>query len=462
MRALAQALNFTVGDVRRHLVRTALPIMGTSFVHMAYSFTDMAWLGRLGSKSVAAVGVVSVLMWLAHSVSYINKTGSEVTVAQSLGREDLDKARSYASHNITMAVLISIVLGLVYLIFGGQIFALYQMAADVEELSVSYLQIILLGFPALFFSIAVSGVYNASGLSRIPFKIAATGLVLNMLLDPLLIFVFDWQTAGAAWATTFSEWVVCALSYYYIQHKDRLFGGFPLLVRLRWPYVCEILRIGLPVAILNSLFVFVNIFLGRQASIAAAHTGLPAHIGVATLTTGGQLEGLTWNTSQGFATALSAVVAQNYAAGRAHRLFSAYRYTLMYTSIFGILGTLLFVFFGQEFYSLIVPEPMAYEAGGIYLRIIGFSQLLMMCEIATQGLFYGCGRTVPPAIISIVGNYLRIPVAIYCVRQGMGLEAIWWVIAISTMFKGVASLAWMFALRYRILSRERQRPDLVA
>ncbi|WP_052115828.1 MATE family efflux transporter [Porphyromonas crevioricanis] len=452
-RQVAQALNLTVGDVRKQLVRIALPIMGTSFIHMAYSFTDMAWLGRLGSEAVAAVGVVSVLIWLAYSISYINKTGSEVTVGQSLGQEQQDRAAHYASHNITISILISLVLGLIYFLFGRNIFAFYKLSPEVEELSFSYLKIVLLGFPCTFFSITVSGIYNGSGLSHIPFKVAASGLILNMILDPLLIFVLGWGTEGAAWATTISQFVVFWLSYYYIRHKAQLFGGFPLLVHLRWIYVREILRIGLPVAILNSLFVFVSIFLGRQASSAAIHSGLPGHIGVATLTTGGQLEGLTWNTSQGFATALSSIVAQNYAAGKPDRIFLAYKYTLMYTSIFGGLGTLLFVFWGSQFYSLIVPEPMAYQAGGVYLRIIGFSQLLMMCEIATQGLFYGCGRSMPPAIISIVGNYLRIPVAIYCINRGMGLEAIWWIISISSMFKGSVALFWMFILRKKLLHR---------
>ena len=60
--------NLTEGEIKGRLLRLALPIMGTSFVQMAYSFTDMAWLGRLGSKSVAAVGIVAVLTWLSSSI----------------------------------------------------------------------------------------------------------------------------------------------------------------------------------------------------------------------------------------------------------------------------------------------------------------------------------------------------------------------------------------------------------
>lgn len=101
------------------------------------------------------------------------------------------------------------------------------------------------------------------------------------------------------------------------------------------------------------------------------------HIGLMTFTTGGQIEAITWNTSQGFSTALSAFIAQNYAAGRTDRVIKSWHTTLLMTSIFGTLCTLLFVFFGNEIFALFVPEQAAYEAGGVFLRIDGYSQLFM-------------------------------------------------------------------------------------
>ena len=100
-----------------------------------------------------------------------------------------------------------------------------------------------------------------------------------------------------------------------------------------------------------------------------------------TFTTGGQIEAITWNTSQGFSTALSAFIAQNYAAGRVERVLRAWYTTLWMTGIFGTFCTLLFVFFGNEVFAIFVPEQAAYEAGGVFLRIDGYSQLFMMLEI---------------------------------------------------------------------------------
>ena len=94
----------------------------------------------------------------------------------------------------------------------------------------------------------------------------------------------------------------------------------------------------------------------------------------------------------------------------------------------------------------------AYEAGGVFLRIDGYSQLFMMLEITMQGVFYGIGRTVPPAIISIGCNYMRIPLAILFVRMGMGVEGIWWAVSVTTVAKGLILLSWFIIIRKKCLN----------
>jgi Na+-driven multidrug efflux pump len=171
-----------------------------------------------------------------------------------------------------------------------------------------------------------------------------------------------------------------------------------------------------------------------------------------TLTAGGQIEAIAWNTSQGFSTALSAFTAQNYAAKENKRILSAYHTTLKTATVFGLLCTLLFVFSGSEIFSLIVPEKEACEAGGIFLRIDGYSMIFMMLEITMQGLFYGTGRTIPPAIISITFNILRIPMAIGLAAIGLGVEGVWWAISIGSILKGIVIFIWFRALRKNILA----------
>jgi putative MATE family efflux protein len=425
-----------------------MPIMATSFIQMAYSLTDMAWVGRLGSESVAVIGAVGILTWMSSAIALLNKVGAEVSVAQAIGARDTESARAFATHNITIALIISILWGGALFIFANPIMELFRLAPNITCGAASYLRIVSTALPFIFLTAAMTGIYNASGRSNIPFYISGSGLVLNIILDPIAIFVLRLGTDGAAFATWISEALVCAIFIYRLFRRDHLLGGLKFLCRLRRSFTLRIFRLGTPVALLNTLFAFVNMFLCRTA---ATHGG---HIGLTAFTTGGQIEAITWNTAQGFATALSTFIAQNHAAHCDDRVSRAWHITMRMTMLFGTLCTALFIFWGNELFSIFVPEREAYEAGGVFLRIDGYSQLFMMLEITMQGVFYGLGRTTPPAIVSIVCNYARIPVALLLVRLGMGVEGIWWAISGTSIAKGATLLLWFLIIKRRVITKK--------
>ena len=439
--------NLTEGPILRQLFMLAMPIMATSFIQMAYSLTDMAWVGRLGSEAIAAVGSVGLLTWMTTSFALFNKVGSEVSVGQAIGMKDEVAAKGFATHNITLSLLISTVWASILFILATPIIGIYELESHIAVNATNYLRIVSTAFPFVFMSAAFTGIFNAGGRSKIPFTINGIGLAINMVLDPLFIFVFNWGTDGAAWATWIAQACVFTLFVHQLKFKRILWDNFRFFSRLKSLYTIKIIKIGLPVATLNVLFAFANMFLGRIASTVGGHIGLMA------MTTSGQIEAITWNTSQGFSTALSAFVAQNYAARKIHRVMKALKSTLFMTLIFGIFCSLLFIFFGNNIFAIFVPEREAYEAGGLALRIDGYSQLFMMLEIVIQGVFYGIGRTVPPAIISITCNYLRIPMAFLFVSLGWGLVGIWWCICITSIMKGIIILIWFLAIKKNTLDK---------
>jgi putative MATE family efflux protein len=436
--------SLTTGAIGRQLFNLAMPIMATSFIQMAYSLTDMAWVGRLGSEAVAAVGAVGLFTWMASSISLLNKVGAEVSVGQAIGARSEQDARRYASHNITIALIVSVLLGSLLFVPAHAVLSIFDLEPHITERAVVYLRIVSTVLPLVFLSAAFTGIYNAAGRSKVPFYISSTGLLMNMVLDPLFIFGFGWGTTGAAIATWLSQATVFGIFVYQLRKRDNLLGGFPFFTRLLRPYSHRIFKLGLPAAVLNTLFSFVNMFLSRTASEQGGHIGLMA------FSAGGQMEGVTWTTSQGFSTALSTFVAQNYAAGENKRVIRAWHILLRMTLTFGTLCSLLFIFFGTDIFALFVPEPEAYRMGGDYLRIDGYSQVFMMMEICMQGVFYGVGRPLPPAIISITCNYMRIPVALLLVHWGMGVDAIWWAVCGTTIAKGIISTGWFLLIKKKL------------
>lgn len=448
--------DLTQGGIFRQLITLALPLMAISFIQMAYNLVDILWIGRLGSESVAAVGSVGMLMWMMNSVALISKVGAEISIGQSLGARRLDQASVYASHTTTIAILLGLVFGILFFLFPQPYVSFYELKSEIAADAEAYLRVISLGIPIMFLVLNFSGIYIGSGRSDLPFYFNATGLVLNILLDPLLIFGWGVIPAlgvrGAALATLLSQGLVLLLFIRHLKKQGGLLGRFPFLVRPRRRYTLNIFKLGLPVAAMNVYFAFINMNLARVASLYGGHLGITSQ------TTGGQIEGITWNTSTGFSTTLGSFAAQNYGAGKIKRANRAFRYTLLMMGALGVMATLAFVFYGSEIFSIFVPEKAAYEAGGEYLLIIGVSQLFMMLEITTQGMFNGLGRTTPPAIISISFNTLRIPLAIFLGTR-IGVTGVWWAISVTSVFKGIILFTWYFILQKKLSKKETKATD---
>lgn len=404
----------------------------------------MAWLGRLSSEAVAATGAASVFVWVANSLSLTNKVGCEVTVANAVGRGETTEAATYAGHGTTLGLLMGLTLMSLYLFLADPFIGFYQLESEIHQMGVDYLQIVALGMPLIFTFVAVTGTYNATGHSKIPFAITAISLGLNIILDPVFILMLGWGVRGAAIATILSQGVGLTLILVQLLMRDRLLGGIKVVRRLQRSFSGQILRIGGPVALMNSLFAFINMNLGRLASQYGGH------IGVMTLTTGGQLEGISWNTAQGFSTALSAFVSQNYGAGKLERAERAFNFTLLLALGVGLFAALFYYFGGEWLFALIVPEPTAYQSGAIYLRIQAFAQLFSMLEITIQGFFYGVRKSLPPSLISSVGNLLRIPLALLLLPSFGAIEVLWWIVAGTSILKGIVASGWYLLERRRL------------
>ena len=445
-----QYRDFTTGSISRQLTKLALPLMATSFVQMAYNLIDLAWVGRLGSESVAAVGAMGMLMWMIHSIALFSKISAEVTIGQSIGIKRFDKASIYASHTTTIAIILGAVFFIVFLSIPHLFVDFFKLTTSISLEAVDYLRIISFSIPIVFMILNFSGIYVGSGRSDIPFYFNAAGLVLNIILDPLLIFGLGpfpaLGSSGAAIATTFSQLIVLVLFIWHLKKRQGVFGDFPFLTTLKSSYTKNIFKLGFPVAAMNIFFSLINMNLVRIASI---HGG---HLGVTSQTTGGQIEGITWNTTQGFATALGSFVAQNYSAGRMDRAKKAFAFTLKIMLSLGVVISIAFMLYGANIFSIFIPEENAYLAGGDYLFVLGISQIFMMLELTTQGMFNGIGRTAPPAIISMTFNAIRIPLAMYLATQ-MGVTGVWWAITITTVIKGTILILWYHVAQKKIISR---------
>ena len=423
----------------------SVPLITASFVHMAYSLTDMIWVGRLGSPSVAAVGAAGFFIWLSNAVALTSKIGAEVTISQSLGREQKEEARQCALQSASLSCMLGLLFAVTVGLLAPQLMALFSFDADIARDATAYLRVVSPGIFLLININTYSGIYNGQGNSKTPFKLLATGLLANIILDPLFIFGLGpfpaWGVEGAAVATVASQTIVFLLFAQRLFIKQCALGSLKLFSRVKKAIFLRVLGLGFPASLQSALFAVFSLTLAAMASKWG-------HVGVAAQSIGGQIEAIQWMTATGFSTALAAFVGQNWGAGNLQRIRQGYIYTLKLAGSISLGAAFLFFFFSKEIYSLFVSDAATIGAGGDYLKILALSQVFSALEVVTAGAFNGCGRTSIPAVIGIVFNALRIPLA-YLLIPRLGMNGIWWSVTLSSILKGIILAIWFYYFHKR-------------
>lgn len=430
----------TTGTIKKKLTLLAFPIMGTYFLQMAYNMVDMIWIGKLGANAVAAIGTAGFFMWLSFSLVTLSRTGVEVFVSQSLGKKDTKSANEYVETGFWFALCLGILYGLLLIAFRVELIGFFKLQDTyVEGLGQSYLKMVAFSMPFTLVNQIISASYNASGQSKVPFRASAIGLTINMILDPILIFTADMGVEGAAVATTISQIIVTILLLLIIYKQKKPFEGYRLIGAFHMSQWLKMVKVSLPVALQNGLFTIISMFVAR----IVAYQGTTA---VAVQKVGTQVEAITYMTANGFGAALSAFTGQNYGAGIMKRVKGGFVTAGAIMGVFGLFTGALMFFFAEPIFKLFINEEPALSMGITYLRIISLSQVFMCVEITLAGGFNGLGKSLPPALIGVAFNALRIPAAYYLSTQtAMGLNGIWWSINVSSMLKGtiLVTVLWI-------------------
>lgn len=443
---MSKQIDLTSGNIVEKLVKLSLPIMGTAFIQIAYSLIDMIWVGKIGSKSVAAVGTAGFYPWLAMAFIMISKVGGEIKVAQSVGEKNEKDTKYYIKSAIEINMLLSFLYSLVLIFFKSPLIGFFKLG-DMEVINMSEQYLVIVGFGMMFYFInpVFTSIFVGLGNSKLPFKINTIGLVTNIILDPVLIFGIgplpEMGVAGAAIATITSH-IVVSLCFIYLIRKDKAdHFKIKLFREIDFSYYKTLFVLGTPVALQNGLFTIFSMIMG----VIVASFG---PVAIAVQKVGSQIESISWNSCDGFASAISSFVGQNYGAKKIDRINKSTKYALIGVFIWGSLTTAILVFLGEPIFRAFINEPEAILKGVDYLKILGYSQLFMCLEITVAGIFKGLGRTYIPSILIAILTGCRIPLAILLCRTDiLGLNGVWWSITLSSMVKGILLVSILVVLR---------------
>ena len=180
--------NLTKGPILRTLTKLAIPIMASSFLGTLYNITDMAWIGLLGSKAVAGVGVGGMFTWFSQGLAAMARMGDRYRLHNVSVVVKKKKAHGFAQAAVQLAAFMGMAYALLSLVFTKQMVGFFQLEdAEAHAAALAYTKIACGLIVFSFLTLTLTGLYTAQGDSKTPFIANLIGLVMNMILDPVLI-----------------------------------------------------------------------------------------------------------------------------------------------------------------------------------------------------------------------------------------------------------------------------------
>ena len=270
-------VDLTQGNVLSVIAALAIPIVGSSLLQFTYNIVDMLWVGGLGSNAVASVGSSSFFTGLGYSINTLVVIGAGIKVSHALGRNEDTEAKAYINSGIFVNFILATLYAIMLLFAGKYFIGFLKLGNQVVENDANLY--LMISAPMLFFSffnqmyIRILGSYghNSGAL-----KISAAGIVLNIILDPIFIYIFKFGVAGAAIATLVSN--IAMFIMFRVSSKG-LFN-FDFNIGISKEKVMEVIRLGFPMAFQRILFTLVNIILARIISIFVANAIAGQKIGL--------------------------------------------------------------------------------------------------------------------------------------------------------------------------------------
>ena len=441
------------GNIIKAILVLAGPIMINNMVQSIYNITDTYFVSQLGSIPMAAMTLVwpVVFFFLAVGIG-INLAGTSL-IAQYIGDGRKEEARRVAGEVISISVILSLVMGIPAAIFSPQLVSFMGGEGEVLTNGVAFLRVMMMGMPSLFLFLAYASILQGQGDTFTPMKLKLSSLILNIVLDPILIFALNFGIAGAAIATVFSRGIFAAygLKTLFRAPEDKL--EIALKDLIPGNRMLKLIKIGLPNCIGQSMaafgFMFLNMFIIAYGNETIAAFGI-----------GNRISSFVMMPAMGIGTALATIVGQNLGAEQVERARKAVKSSALISSLIMGGAGLAFYRFIPNLTGFFTGEEVVFTQTVDYLRLIILTLPLMGFFQVFIGTYQGSGHTIY-AMLMMAGRLwvLRIPLILFFREfTALGPTGVWYAMVLSNFFISLVGLAIYLSRRWenRVISEEKE------
>lgn len=436
--------DLTEGPLAKQLILFSLPIMGGNLLQALYTLVDLWAVGNFASSAaISAVAISSQIVFLIHAIGIGLSNGGQVLISQQVGAKDLSRLNTTIGTLLSFNILSSAAVGIIGAVGVNLWMSLLHTPPEAWGGAVNYLLICCLGTPFMCACGTLCCILRGVGDSKRPMYILAVSAVSNMVMDVWFVAGLGWGAAGAAWATTIAQALgtAYALVCVYRSREQLGFDFKPASFRIDPATLKVILKLGAPLVIMSGSITLsmmvVTSFVNEYGVAASAITGI-----------GAKINGLVNVVTSAMQTAVSSVVAQNFAAGKLDRIRSANRISnLVCLGFFVIVGAVTLLFPEQIIGIFTRPDEVEVLALARPYMGAAFWLYLSFCAMTTSlGHINGVGFTTLNLVIAILDGVVgRIGLSILLGHVlGWGVEGFWWGNALAAYISVIMGLGYYF------------------
>lgn len=425
---VSKHIDMTTGSLWRNIPLFAFPVAATSILEQLSNLIATVIIGNFsgdqGTLAMAAVGSNVPLTSLMLNLFIGMSLGSNVVIANAIGRNDQNMVKRAVHTSILMALVGFVVIALGE-IFAEPMLAALNVPAETMPLASLYLRVFLLSMPSILLYNFEAAIFRSIGDTKVPLAALAISGVLNVLLNLFFVIVLHMTVNGVAIATVAANAVSAALLYVRLTRTDKCVRVERKALRIDGASLKRILSIGLPAGVQSAVFSFANIVI--QSAINTLGT-----VAIAASSAAFNVEILAYDVLNSFSQACTTFVGQNYGAGQIKRCKKTMQLSFLEGAIATFVSVVVLLLSARSLLAIFNSDPEVIAIG--YIRLATILPAYVFCLIyeILSGYLRGFGISLAPALLTMLGVCgIRIAWVKFVFPTSMTFQTVMWVYPIS-------------------------------
>ena len=434
-------------------IKMALPIIFGLLINGLFNFVDAIFISRaVGTDAIGGVSAAFPIQMIMISLSAMLGSGMASIISRRLGADQDEEANRIFSASLALAAFVGLLLSIIIVFFRVEIFSLMQLPSALVPYAIDYLTPIAAIGLISFCHGTMTDCLRAQGLNGKVFKVMATMALLNIALDALFLFVFEWGVPGAAWATALSITVAFFYAMYLLNVGQHRVNFTPRYFRLIPEIHKETIALGIPVFLSYTGFammlLMVNIALVMVAKedaplLISAHGILNRTFMLIFLPVLGMM--IAFQTFAGF----------NYGAQKNDRVIQVLKVALTYTAGYSLVWSTIMILIPDVIFQIFSQDQILIQEAANISSIVFIAFITVGIAMICPALFQALGFAKPAALLNAFHTYILLlpALGLYSLFWGdeYGSDGIWWLFPITDVITAiiVGFYTWYFVAKLK-------------